>query len=676
MFNINPCGKVEIPGRGAFRLPSHFLMAAWLAAGLLILTPAGCGNGTSEDAGDDDGPGDDGVTDTGGDTDAADPPGDPADDPSADPLEDPAVDPGEDPAADPIEDGVVVHECPAGEKLCLDHVTRRFCTDTAGGRRWQDEACPDGHGCLVGECTEGSCSDACNLIDYEGERTCQLYDITTDSWILPDPAAFLHDRSRAYIKWLQRDGLYFGGVGNAVYSDPEYYNIVIYHGGMGDSAIWTGTYLAAEAKRLMATGSADARSSVIELVNTLHLWFNVTGAPGVLARWVAPAGESSHTELNCSDEFHHCGVEYDGAPYDYLGHISRDQYQGVMLGYALAYEALGGHDEATRALIREDVIEFVEELMMERTVPLQITWNGTDWPIRNITIRYMVLCTAELTDEGAIHLVLDTGNFDNSLMYGFQEFMPNWGDMISQVPGFGMFDNVPRADSAVMLASFFRVAMLVTDGIPGYEADHEAFRNYYYSNPAEAGGSVHDWIGTAARWSYNDDCGGSYYANNIVLEPMYNWARLEDDVEVRLRIMNEVVAGRMWPEHANTKNCFFFYIYAGLDPWTYEDAAAIAGEQLPGFPPPPRIRTTVNLTSDPRYPHESGCDNQCTRDTSVDVAERKVSDFMWQRNPWELLDVGNPAFTYPGIDFLVAYWMGRHLGSLTDDTPGKCLAWH
>ena len=35
------------------------------------------------------------------------------------------------------------------------------------------------------------------------------------------------------------------------------------------------------------------------------------------------------------------GVTYEGAQYDYIGHISRDQYQGVMLGYALAYEALG-----------------------------------------------------------------------------------------------------------------------------------------------------------------------------------------------------------------------------------------------------------------------------------------------------------------------------------------------
>ena len=58
-----------------------------------------------------------------------------------------------------------------------------------------------------------------------------------------------------------------------------------------------------------------------------------------------------------------------------------------------------------------------------------------------------------------------------------------------------------------------------------------------------------------------------------------------------------------------------------------------------------------------------------------DVGERVVSDFIWQRNPWGLYDTGNPAVTYPGIDYLAAYWMGRFNGHLGDDTPGLCLAW-
>ena len=29
-----------------------------------------------------------------------------------------------------------------------------------------------------------------------------------------------------------------------------------------------------------------------------------------------------------------------------------------------------------------------------------------------------------------------------------------------------------------------------------------------------------------------------------------------------------------------------------------------------------------------------------------------------------------------GVDYLLAYWMGRYYGFITDDTAGKCLAWH
>ncbi|HUU00124.1 MAG TPA: hypothetical protein VM425_01645 [Myxococcota bacterium] len=571
----------------------------------------------------------------------------------------------------------LTNECPSDENFCTDEITRRFCADTPQGRRWREEICADGKGCLQGECVAGACADACNLGESQGGKSCELFDLNGAAWVTPDPVGSMHDRARAYEMWLRRDGLYFGGVSNAIYSDPPDYTNVVYHGGMGDSSIWTGTYLAAEALRLMATGSADARRQTIELVNTLHLWFNVSGDPGVLARWVAPAGQSSNTELDCSDPDHHCGIDYEGNAYDYLGDISRDQYQGVMLGYAWAYQALGEQDEQTRALIRDDIVELVQELMRERTVPLQITWNGTDWPVRQVNVRFVVLCTREMTAEGAIHFDLDTSDFTNSKISGFQEFMPNWGDMISQVPGFGAFANIPRAGSAVMLASFFRVAMEVTDGIPGYEAEYSAFRDYYYNNPPATGDNVGYWIDVAKTWSYNDNCGGSYYANNIAMEPMFNLARLEDDAPTRLRILDEVLGAKMWPEHEHTKNCFFFYIYTAADPVAYAGAATIAGQQLAGFPPPPRVRVPVDLRADSRYlPHQSGCDNQTTRDKSADVAERVVSDFIWQRNPWQLFDEGTPQLTYPGVDYLVAYWLGRYLGQLQDDTPGRCLAWH
>ncbi len=132
----------------------------------------------------------------------------------------------------------------------------------------------------------------------------------------------------------------------------------------------------------------------------------------------------------------------------------------------------------------------------------------------------------------------------------------------------------------------------------------------------------------------------------------------------------------MWPEFVHTKNVFFSYIYAANAPAPGAEVIDSAAAQLAGFPPPPRVRVPVDLRFDPRYvPHQEGCTDQCRHDNAVDVAERVVSDFIWQRNPWGLFDGGNPHQTYPGVDYLVAYWMGRFHGFLDDDTPGRCLAW-
>jgi hypothetical protein len=60
---------------------------------------------------------------------------------------------------------------------------------------------------------------------------------------------------------------------------------------------------------------------------------------------------------------------------------------------------------------------------------------------------------------------------------------------------------------------------------------------------------------------------------------------------------------------------------------------------------------------------------------AVDVGERCTADFIWQSKPWELYCEGDPHVVYPGVDFLVAYWMGRRHGFLADDAPGRCLAW-
>ena len=48
---------------------------------------------------------------------------------------------------------------------------------------------------------------------------------------------------------------------------------------------------------------------------------------------------------------------------------------------------------------------------------------------------------------------------------------------------------------------------------------------------------------------------------------------------------------------------------------------------------------------------------------------------MWERNPWKLVEVLEPNKLYPGIDYLVTYWMARYYGYLQDDATDTCLQW-
>lgn len=592
---------------------------------------------------------------------------------------------GPDAAAAGLDAATITHECEAGAGWCTGALSRHACVDTALGRRWADEACAAGSGCVAGACVAGACTDECALGEAKAGKTCGLVDVATGAAAAADPAGSLHDRARAYEAWLRKNGLTAGGVGTPVWADPPARTSITWVDGLGDSAIWTGTWLAAEALRLKATGEPDARETVKSIVGTLHDWLNVSGTPGMLARFAVrqdayPAYTMGDLTGRCGQRGVHCGVPYRGAAWDYVGHISRDQYQGVVLGYALAYEALGAQDEATRELIRGDVVALVKELMKERQLKMKVTVNGTavPWPV-TVTVRFVVLAPAEAGSGGDVEFLVDTARPEEADMWGFQEFTPDLADLLHQVPGFSWLPPVERASSAVMLASFFQVALKVTEGVPGREADRAAILDYYL-NHSGPGGNVDDWLEVAAGWSdglSSDPCGGHYYSNNITFEPLYDLGRLEWDPARKARVAEELLGGKLWPVFRSHKNVFFSFIYAGLHPSPEATAVPDALAQLAQFPPPPRVAVPVDLRSDARYqPHDGSCADQVDHSTAVDVGERPTSDFLWQRHPWGLYDGGDPARTWPGVDYLVGYWMGRAHGFVAaDDAAGKCLAW-
>ena len=128
-----------------------------------------------------------------------------------------------------------------------------------------------------------------------------------------------------------------------------------------------------------------------------------------------------------------------------------------------------------------------------------------------------------------------------------------------------------------MLASFFRVALRVTDGVPAAAKDRADILAYYTGHSGE-GGNVSDWLAIAKQWTDGGSCGSGYYANNIAMMPMYDLARLEDDVARKQTIRSEILGTKMWPAFAKTKNSFFSFIYAAntsaFDPAVVTSAAA------------------------------------------------------------------------------------------------------
>lgn len=566
--------------------------------------------------------------------------------------------------------------CSVGTAVCAGYASVHRCVADPGGARWVDETCAAGSGCVKGACVPGACSDECLAGETSGGKTCALRDVKSGSWTTLDPTASLHDRARDYLPRLRRDSLATGGLGNVRYADPPTYSQISFLDDTGDSALWTGSYLASEALRLHATGALDARREVRELVKTLHTWLGVTGSPGVLARFAIESSKKPSYpigDLDCSQERVHCGVAYGGKTYDYIGHVSRDQYQGVVLGLELAYEALTEADEDLRETIRGDLVTLVEELMKERQVPLRLRLNGTQLPQSTVNARFIVVHDAELVN-GALDLRVDTNNTGDSEMYGFQEFAPDLADLVREIPGFAWVPSIARPSSAVMLASFFQVALRVTDGVPAYKTRRDAILSYYVGHQGK-GGNVNDWLNIAKGWTPGTGCGGNYYANNITMMPMYDLARLESDSTRRDIVENQILDAKMWPAFRDTKNTFFSFIYASVKTGAPPGVVTSALAQLSQFPKAPRVHAPVDLRNDPKYPSRDGqCADHVAHADAVDVGDRPADGFLWQRIPWLLYDPGNAADTFPGEDYLIAYWLGRRHDFYPDDSAGKCLA--
>ncbi len=134
---------------------------------------------------------------------------------------------------------------------------------------------------------------------------------------------------------IQATHLPYGTILDPIFAGPTS-NQIIGYTRCGDSAIWTGHYLAAEAFRYQVTQSADALNNVKQAIAGIKSLLDVTGT-NLLARCLVPLNSPYAAGIQ-SEESANGIYTNSSAGYFWVGNTSRDQYMGVIFGLGVAYD--------------------------------------------------------------------------------------------------------------------------------------------------------------------------------------------------------------------------------------------------------------------------------------------------------------------------------------------------
>lgn len=541
-----------------------------------------------------------------------------------------------------------------GAAVCTGWNKRSTCSAKSGAPVWTEEACPVGQGCVLGVCTANACSDECVL----GDSGCQLFDVQAGAPVALDPGK-KHDRARAFEKWIRNDTavLFRNQIVYANYTDAGRTAVSSVY--IGDSTLHTGIYLFANAHDLMTTGSFAARKTVREGVELFHDLFGLPGDPGMLATSRFPAGDQdlrAWTGWKCTDFDRHCDVSYNGKKYDYVGQPSRDMYMGALLGLVASYDALGSFDESHRKMIRQDLVLWTKELIKKRKVPMRLSLNGIKLPAQDVETRFFIPEKADMVD-GAVTVTLTTSDLSHGEIRGGREFMPNPAVLFRKFTGLTSVPDVPLSTIGFQVGAILNAALHVTDGVPEYAKDRAEILDFFKNN-ADEWGNAKTWLDIAANDSATEhSCTAKYFGNGLSWIAAYTWGLLETDPALKADLVKKAL-GPKWEDSKTHKNSFFNFAYgavnkAGFTGTPFDDGV----RQVENFPAPPRIRVAKT----------GGCS-----DPAVEIQDRPVVFLQWHTNPWNKDDTARPTQTFPGHDYLEAYWMGRSNGFLTEDTPTRC----
>jgi uncharacterized protein (TIGR03437 family) len=358
----------------------------------------------------------------------------------------------------------------------------------------------------------------------------------------------------------------FGTILDPIYTSPTNTDIVGYTR-CGDSALWTGAYLAAEAFRYKVTGSADALNNVKAALAGLKGLVDVTG-DNRLARCMAPAASPYAAGIQNEEV---SNTIHQNPPWIWVDNTSRDEVVGAFFGLGAAFDVVD--DAAVKSEISDLATRLIGFIAGHQ-------WSPND-------------------------------DISNTFLVRPEELQ-----MLLQV---ARHVNPANSISGPFLVLPVNVGVLV---------------------------------------DVNDNA--SYFKFNLDYMTFYNLIRLQSNGDNR-------AAYQIVRDHtASHQNAFFDVIdrvIRGPDPSRDAEMASLLEQWLLR----PKRDFGVDLTKTVQVCGSEACQ-------PIPVPQRVPTDFLWQRDPFELAGGGSGRVESPGIDYILPYWMGRYYGVIAGSAVQSAAA--
>jgi hypothetical protein len=372
----------------------------------------------------------------------------------------------------------------------------------------------------------------------------------------------------------------------------------------GDSALWTGHYLAAEAFRYRVTGSAEALANVRKALGGIKSLVDVTGTD-LLARCLVPVAWEINVDKGgiINEEAHH-GIytaNIGGQSYYWVGNTSRDQYSGVFFGLGVAYDmANDAEAQDVRAEIKEIVTRLLDFLLSK------------NWAV--------------VMPNGSISTIF-LGRYEQQLSFL----------QVGRRVNPGRFDATYRN---------YRSRYSLSVDTPIFFDTLDIHNSYFKFNL--------DYINL-----YNlirmEEAPSPYHTDYLdAYDILRN--KTQNHGNVHFNLIDRALKGGTVMREEGTRAFSFFDrgvrgITAAPNPGT---PRALLDEWLTR----PRRDTWVDL----RGTYQAcGDDRACA---PIPVKDQVRTDFLWQRSPYLLWGGGNALIETAGIDYILPYWMARYYGVL------------